>query len=149
MSRSKNSAYDSKDDLTPSLMGLTSTSRSSASPPVSASIDSYGIQKWEQLRREWRTCSGSYSTNPSATQRGYNTHYAAQQARLSRHNCEEDAKGTSSASYTVYRPEINTEDVIERLFSSNGNMTLPEPLPLGQMIEILTEVWETEGLYDS
>ena len=48
----------------------------------------------------------------------------------------------------VPRPNVDVDDIIDRLFSQSGSMSLPEPMPLGQMIEILNDVWENEGLHD-
>jgi hypothetical protein len=50
------------------------------------------------------------------------------------------------------RPELRQDDVeeiLERIFNAkDGNMVLPEPVPLGKMVDILQDVWESEGLYD-
>jgi hypothetical protein len=43
---------------------------------------------------------------------------------------------------------IDVEDVIERIFSQTGKGQLSEPIPLGQMIDILVDFWESEGLFD-
>ena len=43
---------------------------------------------------------------------------------------------------------VDVEDVIERIFSPGGSGELTEPVPLGQMIDILIDVWESDGLYD-
>ncbi len=43
---------------------------------------------------------------------------------------------------------VNVDEVIECVFSSNGGGKLPEPLPLGQMIDILIDFWEADGLFD-
>jgi hypothetical protein len=40
---------------------------------------------------------------------------------------------------------IDPEEVIERIF---GDGNLPEPIPLPQMIDILIDFWEADGLYD-
>ena len=47
----------------------------------------------------------------------------------------------------IGRP-IDNEDVIERIFSQTGNGSLREPVPLGQMIDILIDFWEADGMYD-
>jgi hypothetical protein len=43
---------------------------------------------------------------------------------------------------------IDPEDIIERIFSHAGNGVLPEPIPLPQMVDILIDFWEADGLYD-
>ena len=48
----------------------------------------------------------------------------------------------------VRAKSIDVEEVIERIFSPTGKGILPEPIPLGQMIDILVDFWESEGLYD-
>lgn len=42
---------------------------------------------------------------------------------------------------------MDVGDVIDRIFS-RGTGQLAEPLPLGQMIDILIDFWEADGLYD-
>jgi hypothetical protein len=48
----------------------------------------------------------------------------------------------------VVQREVDAEDVIEKIFSQNGSWELSEPVPLNQMVEILIDFWEAEGLYD-
>jgi hypothetical protein len=48
----------------------------------------------------------------------------------------------------VLAKSVDVEDIIERLFAQNGGGILPEPIPLGQMIDILIDFWEADGLYD-
>jgi hypothetical protein len=36
---------------------------------------------------------------------------------------------------------IDVEDVIERIFSQTGTGQLAEPIPLGQMVDILIDFW--------
>jgi hypothetical protein len=43
---------------------------------------------------------------------------------------------------------IDPDEIIDRIFSSTGNGALPEPVPLPQMIDILIDFWEVDGLYD-
>lgn len=52
------------------------------------------------------------------------------------------------SSAEVLAKSVDVEDVIERLFAQNGGGVLPEPIPLGQMIDILIDFWEADGLYD-
>jgi hypothetical protein len=49
----------------------------------------------------------------------------------------------------VEHKKINAETIIERIFSQNGNWQLSEPVPLSQMVDILIDFWEAEGLYES
>eukprot|EP01035_Chromulina_nebulosa_P029500 gene29500-39097_t len=54
----------------------------------------------------------------------------------------------------VIAKAIDVDDVIERIFSTSKSNSaelsglLKEPLPLAQMIDILTDFWEADGLYD-
>jgi hypothetical protein len=43
---------------------------------------------------------------------------------------------------------IDPDEIIDRIFSSTGNGALPVPVPLPQMIDILIDFWEVDGLYD-
>lgn len=43
---------------------------------------------------------------------------------------------------------IDPEDVIERIFSPTGSGILPESIPLPQMVDILIDFWEADGLFD-
>lgn len=48
----------------------------------------------------------------------------------------------------VIAKNIDVDDVIERIYSQSGNGSLREPIPLGQMIDLLVDFWEADGLYD-
>jgi hypothetical protein len=48
----------------------------------------------------------------------------------------------------VRAKSVDVDDVIERIYSQNGNGALREPLPVGQMIDLLIDFWEADGLYD-
>ena len=43
---------------------------------------------------------------------------------------------------------IDPEDIIERIFSPTGSGILPESIPLPQMVDILIDFWEADGLFD-
>lgn len=44
--------------------------------------------------------------------------------------------------------QVDPDDIADRLFrTNNGVVHLPYPVPLGQMVEILMDAWEAEGLY--
>lgn len=38
--------------------------------------------------------------------------------------------------------------VVAQIYSQGATGILPEPLPLGQMIDILIDFWEADGMYD-
>ncbi len=48
----------------------------------------------------------------------------------------------------VHAKNVDVEKVIECIFATKGNGELDEPVPLGQMIDILLDFWEADGLYD-
>mmetsp|Transcript_17380 Transcript_17380/g.17467 ORF Transcript_17380/g.17467 Transcript_17380/m.17467 type:complete len:94 (+) Transcript_17380:210-491(+) len=48
----------------------------------------------------------------------------------------------------VRAKNIDVGEVVERIFSNSSGGILPEPIPLGQMIDILIDFWEADGLYD-
>ena len=48
----------------------------------------------------------------------------------------------------VVAKSIDVDDVIERIYSNTSNGVLKEPIPLGQMIDLLIDFWEADGLYD-
>lgn len=43
---------------------------------------------------------------------------------------------------------VDVDEVIQRVYSSTGGGKLPEPLPLSQMIDILIDFWEADGMFD-
>jgi hypothetical protein len=121
MSRSKNSAYDTKEPHNSNVVTTQEEFRNS------------GYNSFLQIQQEWKTGTGRFTGNPSANQRGYNPQYQQQVRRRAGND-----RGAPTAA------NINEDEVIERLF--NGNGTLPESIPLEQMVDILVEVWEEEGL---
>ena len=47
------------------------------------------------------------------------------------------------------RDVINAEDIAERIFSQNlSSWQLDEPIPLSDMVDLLIDFWQDEGLYD-
>jgi len=56
--------------------------------------------------------------------------------------------GKKTKSTEVRAKTVDVEDIIERIYSQTGNGKLPEPIQLGQMIDILIDFWEADGLYD-
>jgi hypothetical protein len=57
-------------------------------------------------------------------------------------------KPTTPRRDVVKAKPVDLDDVIERIFSQACGGELPVPLPLGQMIDILIDFWEADGLYD-
>ena len=88
-----------------------------------------GLQRWEKLRSDWK--SGSLSAAAAAAGGG------------------KPAAGGPPRRGEVRAKSIDVEEVIERIFSQTGKGILPEPIPLGQMIDILVDFWESEGLFDN
>ena len=75
-----------------------------------------GLEHWNNIRQQWRSGAGT-SASGSAPRRKSN-------------------KGG-----------VEVEDVIARVFNPSGlYQPLKEPVALGTMIQILNEVWESEGL---
>ena len=85
-----------------------------------------GLQRWEKLRADWK--SGALSVGAAGGGGG---------------------GGKAPRRGEVRAKSIDVEEVIERIFSQTGKGILPEPIPLGQMIDILVDFWESEGLFDS
>jgi hypothetical protein len=48
----------------------------------------------------------------------------------------------------VKAKNVDVDDLIDRIYSQSGNGALKDPLPLGQMIDLLIDFWESDGLYD-
>ena len=120
MSRAKNSAYDMKENSSSS--GTTTILTSNTSTLTSETGGAYinhGYERWMKLREDWR--NGVPHNRPPG-------------------------------SPVRRRPEprsIDVEEILDRIFNArDGNMTLPDPVPLGKMIDILLDVWEADGLYD-
>ena len=43
---------------------------------------------------------------------------------------------------------VDVEEVIRSLYGDNTDGRLPRSLRLGQLIDVLTDIWEGNGLYD-
>jgi len=50
--------------------------------------------------------------------------------------------------YGIRAESVNVEEVIDGLYGSKSDGSLPKSIPLGQMIDILSDLWEGNGLYD-
>lgn len=84
----------------------------------SSEFHNEGLERWEKMREEWQN-------------RG--TSSDKEEAKMKRNKAK--------------RIE-NVEEIIERLFNQSRGGELPEPLPLCQMIDILTDLWEADGMFD-
>lgn len=58
-------------------------------------------------------------------------------------------KGVSRMKCGVTAKDLDIDTVVEHIFSQVGKgPELPESVPLSQMIDILIDFWEADGLYD-
>lgn len=60
---------------------------------------------------------------------------------------KEPVEGGDSGRQLVAK-SIDVDDIVERIYSNASNGVLKEPIPLGQMIDLLIDFWEADGLYD-
>ena len=44
--------------------------------------------------------------------------------------------------------DIEIDEIIDAIFTPEAGGKLPRPLPLPQMIDVLTDLWEADGLFD-
>lgn len=99
------------------------------------------MEHWEQLRREWNTPS------PHAQLPRRETRYAKNAKRYYDVCCPFFPPEFEFELLGIRAKTVDVGDVIDRIFS-RANGALAEPLPLGQMIDILIDFWEADGLYD-
>lgn len=102
-------------------------------PTAALGDSSHGLQHWLRQREAWLNMPPA----DDAAQGKVGTASAAPASSLSARSRGE-----------VVAKSINVEDVIERIYSQGSNGSLREPIPLGQMIDLLTDFWEADGLYD-
>eukprot|EP01039_Chlorochromonas_danica_P004097 gene4095-4485_t len=133
--RRVNSQYDSKDSLEQShrRRDFLGQSRSRTDPREQKEDeerekkDHYvnaGYERWLTLRQQWRT--GGLAVGVAVGGGG--------------------GGGRASPLPQRTRP-IDPDEIAERIFRvTNGPIHLPYPVPLPDMVEILTEAWEAEGL---
>ena len=43
---------------------------------------------------------------------------------------------------------MDVEEVVDNIFSGDSDGSLPQPVPLGQMVDILMDFWEADGFYE-
>ncbi|CAM9299511.1 unnamed protein product [Heterosigma akashiwo] len=58
------------------------------------------------------------------------------------------ARGGNAPGGGTRARDIDIDLIIDRIFSSASKGRLPYSVPLPQMIDILVDLWEAEGLYD-
>jgi hypothetical protein len=66
-----------------------------------------------------------------------------QQGRMEWKQPKSDGKKPAMAA-----KDLDIDAIVEHVFSQPGKTDLPESVPLGQMIDILIDFWEADGLYD-
>jgi hypothetical protein len=151
---SKNSATDSKANEPsstsqkptppPSSSATTTTARAeiTVSPKVKSNNElglpseedfvNHGLQRFNEIRAQWKNGNGKYA-KPTGPEHPLNNIYNERLIRP--------------------RPRTNSnldaDEITDRIFSNNpSEMVLPEPVPLSQMVDVLLDVWEADGLYD-
>lgn len=65
-------------------------------------------------------------------------------------NCKDNGAKNARASSggEVRAISLDVETIVEKVFSQTGNGHLPHPVSLPQMIDILIDFWEADGLYE-
>ena len=43
---------------------------------------------------------------------------------------------------------VDVDVIVEHIFTQHGRKNLPAPVPLPQMVDLLIDFWEADGLYD-
>lgn len=83
------------------------------------SFINHGLDNWSETRREWM-----------------------------REKLTNSGSGSSKRT-EVCAKNVDNDEIIENIFAQQGSAgDLPIPVPLGQMIDILIDFWEADGLYD-
>ena len=54
----------------------------------------------------------------------------------------------SSASTFSFVPAKSQIQVIDRIFSPESTGHLPHAVPLPQLVDLMTDLWEADGLFD-
>ncbi|TFJ88545.1 hypothetical protein NSK_000119 [Nannochloropsis salina CCMP1776] len=110
----------------------TATERGAAESPSAgsthASREEYvnsGLKLWSERRREWQ------SKNNQSEGGGTRSEPPPARSQLPKR-----------------ARSVDVDHVIESIFSTTGDARLPQPVPLSQMIDLLVDFWEADGLYD-
>lgn len=152
---SKNSATDSKTSESsssrpqpPSSSSATATTTTASraeitiSPKVKSNNElglpneedfvNHGLQRFHEIRAQWKTGNGKYSKPMGPDHPLYNIY----NERLIRPRPRTNSN-------------LDADEITDRIFSNTpSEMVLPEPVPLSQMVDVLLDVWEADGLYD-
>eukprot|EP01027_Heterolobosea_sp_BB2_P014938 GEZU01021417.1.p1 GENE.GEZU01021417.1~~GEZU01021417.1.p1 ORF type:complete len:122 (+),score=20.98 GEZU01021417.1:165-530(+) len=88
-----------------------------------------GYERWVAIRKAWQ--HGVEKTTSST----------------SSESSSEASSSASTSSPTKKQVEIDVDTVIDCLVHPN-KPNFPQPVPLVDMVDILNELWEVEGLYD-
>lgn len=43
---------------------------------------------------------------------------------------------------------VDVEEVVESVFAQDSDGTLPQAMPLGQMVDVLMDFWEADGFFE-
>jgi hypothetical protein len=94
-----------------------------------------GYARWCQLRKEWTTGTDAKLVLDKTLRRYVHEYHLCSDAKL--------------MCMMFARPkEVDTNAIVEGVLSPARRGALPDTIPLPQMIDILTELWEADGLFD-
>lgn len=110
---------------------------------ASKQSDSKSDSKIDQPEKVSDSCKPD-SSNPEFHNVGYSNWLQLRREWLTK---KQSVDGSDSVRQVVAK-NIDVDDVVERIYSNASNGMLKEPIPLGQMIDLLIDFWEADGLYD-
>lgn len=114
-------------------------SKPAAAKDTKASFVNTGLQKWEQGRRQWLNYDGAPPSQTALCD--------------DQHRCLPSSKKKKKGAV-----ELNVDNIIELIVSNRWRLaakggqaekekaTFEKPVPLPQMIDILVDLWEAEGM---
>ena len=88
---------------------------------------------------------GSHDSRPNAYFTGFCARGCAPCAFETVCRARKDVKLNRKLNHAI---SLEIDDVIDSIFTSDGKSTLSYSIPLPQIIDILTDLWEADGLYD-
>ena len=118
-------------------------SASSKEVAAAAPFVNRGLERWKQRREQWLSSSRDVNAHTQS-----NSETDMKLAQVMSSDRKRESPSLRGPRGEVIAKNIDVEDVIERIFSASGSGELSEPLPLGQLIDILIDFWEADGLYD-